>query len=555
MNPPSSCAQVLVQQLENLGVTHVFGLPGAKIDSVFEAVEQSAKLQLVLCRHEQNAAFMAAAMGRMTGRIGVVLVTSGPGVANLATGLATATAEGDPVLAIGGQVPLPERVKSTHQSLDGVALLRPVTKYAAEISTPGQLGELLGEAVRAAESGRPGATFLSLPRDIGLAPYPGKWNQKFGRQVSAGPGAASEVELAAQLINGSRRPALLLGMQASDPRLTAAVKDFVCATGIPYVSTFQGPGAWVGKECPHLFAGRVGLFHNQPGDQLLEESDCVITVGYEHLEYDPSIWNARRTEPVIAIDAVASRQDGDFLPAAELVGDIGASLELLRGRLSPQVDPGHLQLAGRARKEIDDLVAGGARRDGFPIHPLRIVHELTKVVTPETTVALDVGSHYIWMNRYFSAAFPRQVLVSNGQQTLGVAMPWAMAANLARPGHPVFSVSGDGGFMFSSAELETAVRLGLRFVHLVWDSGSYDMVAFQEQAAYGRTAGVKLGHVDIPQFAAAFGAKGVNITSAGDIAPALAEGLASPVPFFLSLPVDYSENIKLMEQVRDGCLN
>lgn len=555
MIPPPSCAQTLVQMLENLGVTHVFGLPGAKIDSVFEAVVQSSKLTLVLCRHEQNAAFMAAAIGRMTGRVGVVLVTSGPGVGNLATGLATATAEGDPVLAIGGEVPLHERVKSTHQSLDAVALLRPVTKYASEVTTPEQLGELFGEAVRAAESGRPGATFLSLPRDVGLAPYPGTPNPLFGRFVLAGPGATSEIEWAAKLINESRKPALLLGMQASDPRLKDAVTEFVQSTGIPYVSTFQGPGAWVGRSCPHLFAGRVGLFHNQPGDRLLTESDCVITVGYEHLEYDPSIWNAKRTEPVIAIDAVVARQDQDFLPSAEMVGDIGASLDLLRSHLSPKIDPDYLTLAGSARAEIDSIVAGGAKHGGFPIHPLRIVHELTKVVTPETTVALDVGSHYIWMNRYFSAAFPRQVLVSNGQQTLGVAMPWAMAANLARPGHPVISISGDGGFMFSSVELETAVRLGLRFVHLVWDSGSYNMVAFQEQAAYGKTAGVELGHVDIPQFAAAFGARGVNISSAEEIAPALAEGLASPVPFFISIPVDYSENIKLMEQVRSDCLN
>jgi acetolactate synthase-1/2/3 large subunit len=555
MSDSLSCSQVLIRMLENRGVTHVFGVPGAKIDSVFEGIAASEKIQLVLCRHEQNAAFMAAAMGRMTGRAGVVVVTSGPGVGNLATGLATATAEGDPVLAIGGEVPLDERVKSTHQSMDAIALLRPVTKYASEVTTTEQLGELLGEAFRTAESGRPGAAFLSLPRDVGLAPYNGDPGQIFGRTITAGPGSSSEIRLAADILNASRKPALLLGMQASDPRYAQSLIEFVAQTGIPFVSTFQGPGAWVGEKCGHLFAGRVGLFKNQPGDVLLAESDCVVTIGYEHLEYDPVIWNAGLTRPIVAIDAVPARQDRAFLPSAEIIGDIGASVDLLRAELNVSIDPAHLEMAGQAGAEIARIVADGATRGGCPVHPLRIVHEVTKVVTPETTVALDVGSHYIWMNRYFSAARPRQVLVSNGQQTLGVALPWAIAANLARPGRPVISVSGDGGFMFSSTELETAVRIGARFVHLVWDSGSYDMVAFQEEAFYGKTAGVELGHVDIAKFAEAFGARGVNITNASQIASALQEGLASPVPFFISIPVDYSGNIELMKQVHGTALN
>jgi acetolactate synthase-1/2/3 large subunit len=430
-----------------------------------------------------------------------------------------------------------------------------VTKYASEIATSSQLGELLGEAMRAAEPGRPGAAFLSLPRDVGLAPYEGDPSQPFGRAIVAGPGAQSEIQRAAEILQASRKPALLLGMQASDPRTAESVSKFVAATGIPYVSTFQGPGAWVGESCGDLFAGRVGLFKNQPGDVLLAESDCVVTIGYEHLEYDPGIWNAGAHRPIVAIDAIPARQDRDFLPSAEIVGDIGASLDLLRANPKPSIDPAHLALAGKARTEIDKTVAEGGRLAGFPVHPLRIVHELMQVVTPETTVALDVGSNYIWMNRYFPVRSPRQVLVSNGQQTLGVALPWAIAANLARPDRPVISVSGDGGFMFSSTELETAVRLGARFVHLVWDSGSYDMVGFQEVAHYGRAAGVKLGHVDIAKFAEAFGARGVNITDPSQIGPALREGLASPVPFLISIPVDYSENIALMEQVHADVLN
>jgi acetolactate synthase-1/2/3 large subunit len=547
-------AQALVRILEKMGVETIFGIPGAKIDSVFEALLDS-KIRLVVCRHEQNAAFMAAAVGRLTGKIGVVLVTSGPGVGNLATGLATATTEGDPVLAIGGEVPLEERSKSTHQSLLSVTLMRPVTKYAAEIVTPAQIGELVGEAVRAAETGRPGATFLSLPRDVGLAPCDVDLDLTFGRVPAAGTGATSESEKTAKILAASKKPTLLLGMQASDPRFSEQVRHFIATTGIPFVSTFQGPGEWAAGKNRNLFGGRIGLFKNQPGDRLLATSDCVMTIGYDPVEYDPEFWNDDPRRPILAVDSVPARQDRHYLPVAELIGDIGSSLAMLQKQAGVKIDPAHLALAAAGRAEIDGVIAAGGKKSGFPVHPLRILHELTKVITEETTVALDVGSHYIWMNRYFAAQRARQILVSNGQQTLGVALPWAIATHLLRPGKPIISVSGDGGFMFSSTELETAVRVGARFVHLVWDSGSYDMVAFQEQAHYGKTAGIELGHVEIPKFAESFGCRGVAIQDVAALGPALREGLASPVPFLIQIPVDYSENLSLMKELRVTALN
>jgi acetolactate synthase-1/2/3 large subunit len=452
-------------------------------------------------------------------------------------------------------VPLEERSKSTHQSLLSVTLMRPVTKYAAEIVTPAQIGELVGEAVRAAETGRPGATFLSLPRDVGLAPCDVDLDLTFGRVPAAGTGATSESEKAAKILAASKKPTLLLGMQASDPRFSEQVRHFIAATGIPFVSTFQGPGEWAAGKNRNLFGGRIGLFKNQPGDRLLAASDCVMTIGYDPVEYDPEFWNDDPLRPIVAVDSVPARQDRHYLPVAELIGDIGASLAMLQKQAGVKIDPAHLTLAAAGRAEIDGVIAAGAKKGGFPVHPLRILHELTKVITEETTVALDVGSHYIWMNRYFSAQRARQILVSNGQQTLGVALPWAIATHLLRPGKPIISVSGDGGFMFSATELETAVRVGARFVHLVWDSGSYDMVAFQEQAHYGKTAGIELGHVDIPKFAESFGCRGVAIQDVAALGPALREGLTSPVPFLIQIPVDYSENLSLMKELRIASLN
>lgn len=544
-------AQALVRILEQLGVTHIFGVPGAKIDSVFIALLESP-IELVVCRHEQNAAFLAAAMGRMTGKIGVCLVTSGPGVTNLATGLVTATSEGDPVLAIGGEVPLQDRLKHTHQAVDGVSVMRPVTKYAAEILAVHQIPEVLGNAVRAAESGRPGATFIALAKDVGLAEFPHPISPLWGRRITAGPAATSEIEKAIELLQSARKPMALLGLQASQPSLAPALCAFLAATRIPYVATLQGPGAWAQPADARTFAGRVGLFRNQPGDRLIAESDCLLTIGFDAVEYDPVLWNDQPNRPLIAMDVVAPDQDRAFLPAAELIGDLAATLEIVTDILTLTPDPDFLAAASKFSLELDATAALGSSKIGTPIHPLRVIHELRQVVTCDTTVALDIGSHYIWMCRYFPAACARQLLISNGQQTLGVALPWAMAANLARPGRPVISVSGDGGFLFSAMELETAVRLGCRFVHLIWNSNSYDMVAFQEEAHYHRTAGVALGHYDVPAYAAAFGCTGVRINHPDELAPALLEGLASPVPYLIDIPIDYSDNLDLMRDLHFG---
>jgi len=546
-------ASLLVQLLEQHGVTHVFGIPGAKVDSVFMALKAS-KIELVLCRHEQNAAFMAQAFGRLTGKVGVCLVTSGPGVTNLVTGLATATYEGDPVLAIGGEVMVKDRLKHTHQALNGIDLMRPVTKYAAEPLDVAMIPEVFGNAVRAAESGRPGAVFIGFPKDVGLAPTDTVAQLGVGRRIRLGPPDSQEVCLASELISQAQRPLLLLGLQSSEPCHAEALKAFLDQTDLPFVSTFQGAGAWAEPRRGGQYAGRVGLFSNQPADRLLEAADCVVTVGYDPIEYDPEAWNKEKSRPLIVIDSVASDQDRCFLPAAELIADIGLSLEALGPRIQRNQDLYFDGLVAEAASELAETVADGPSFAGFPVHPLRVIDELRKVVTSDTTVALDVGSHYIWMNRYFPATRARQVLVSNGQQTLGVALPWAIAAGLARPQCPVISVSGDGGFLFSAMELETAKRVGSRFVHLIWNSASYDMVAFQEEAHYGETSGVELGSYDVVAYAKSFGCQGYRITDPDQLGPVLKEALASPVPVLIDIPIDYSDNSQLMQNVRQDFL-
>jgi len=553
-NNTKNCANAIVTMLENHGVTHVFGIPGAKIDSLFVALKHS-KIKLILCQHEQNAAFMAAAFGRLTGKVGVCIATSGPGVTNLTTGLATATSEGDPVLAIGGEVPVSERLKKTHQSLDSTSLMKAATKLSEEIVSADQVGEALGNAIRVAESGRPGAVFLSLPKDVGLADYPGDVSAPWGKPLPMGAAAQSTIAEALTLLNGSKRPIAILGMQASHPDIAEGLIHFFKQSKIPYVSTFQGAGAWVAKASGATYGGRIGLFRNQPADKLLGQADVVLTIGYDPIEYDPSIWNTTAKRPVICVDVIPAQQDNAFLPVTELIGDIGESLNVLAKGVNVQLDAGFANAASAAVKEIQDTLAEGQTMNSFPVKPLRLVHELQKQMTPNTHVALDVGSNYIWTNRYCAADFSRQVLVSNGQQTLGVSIPWGIALSLLYPGDRVLTSSGDGGFLFTATELATAVRVGAKFVHVIWDSGSFDMVAFQEQAHYGETAGIQLGHYDVVKFAESFGCKGYSVQSADDLPGVFEEAFKSDVPVLIHVPVDYSQNLRLMQNVIQSFVN
>ncbi|MBN3523978.1 acetolactate synthase AlsS [Paenibacillus apiarius] len=536
-------ADIVVECLMRQGVSHIFGIPGAKVDSVFDALVDQGP-SLIVCRHEQNAAFMAAAVGRLTGKPGVCLVTSGPGASNLATGLVTATAEGDPVVALSGAVSRADRLKRTHQSMDNAALFQPVTKYSAEVQHPDNLPEVLTNAFRAATSPRPGAALVSLPQDVITSPVE---VSAIGPLPSPKLGAApsEEIRAAAEALRGARIPVILLGMRASAPEATYAIRELISHTNIPVVETFQAAGA-ISRELESHFFGRIGLFRNQPGDDLLAQADVVLTVGYDPVEYDPKFWNGDGLRHIVHVDEVQADIDHDYQPNLELLGSIERTIQELTKHLSG------LQRTPEAAKLCDSLQAKLLEaceppehvREGL-LHPLQIIHSLRRVIDDKVTVTCDVGSHYIWMARYFRSYEPRRLLFSNGMQTLGVALPWAIAAALVRPGEKVVSVSGDGGFLFSAMELETAVRLQLPIVHLVWNDGTYDMVAFQQQMKYGRTAGVHFGQPDMVQFAESYGAQGYRVTDPDDLVPTLQRALAAEGPVIIDIPVDYSDNITL----------
>ena len=337
---PQTGAGLLVKSLEAQGVKYIFGIPGAKIDKVFDTLLDS-KIKTVVCRHEQNAAFIAGGIGRMTGKAGVALVTSGPGCSNLVTGLATANTEGDPVVAIGGAVPLSNRLKQIHQSMDTVSLFRPITKLSAEIDSAEAVSEIVANAFRAAESARPGAAFISAPQDVMTGRADGDVLTPVAPEI-LGAADADAIAAAAALINAAEQPVLLLGLLASQPRAAEAVRVLLAKTKLPVVCTYQGAGV-VPRDLFDRFGGRIGLFHNQPADKLLDAADVVVPVGYDPVEYEPGLWNKGRKRHLIHIDAVSADIDKDYRPQLELTGDIAATVHALAAQLERKTPSGDAQ--------------------------------------------------------------------------------------------------------------------------------------------------------------------------------------------------------------------
>ncbi len=545
-------SDAVVDSLINHDVKYVFGIPGAKIDRIFEKLDHPTDKnapQFILTRHEQNAAFMAAGIGRITGHPGVVITTSGPGASNLATGLATATTEGDPVLALSGQVQRTDLLRQTHQSMNNTSVFSGITKYDAEVQDPDNISEVIANAYQEAEASKQGASFVSIPQDVTdgevatdvLAPIPAP---------ILGPASPIESTLLAARIKQAKLPVLLVGMRASDPQSTGAIRNLIRDTHLPVVETFQGAGI-IPRELEDDFFGRVGLFRNQPGDRLLKESDLVIAIGYDPVEYEPRNWNTNPDKSLVVIDSMRAQLDKNFQPKRELVGDISQTLEFLLPYMKG------FKLPDESKQFLDKLRDQLKLRDEPPTikdgqvhsHPLAVIQALQARVSDEMTVTVDVGSFYIWMARHFRSYEPRHLLFSNGMQTLGVALPWAISAALVRPETKIVSVSGDGGFLFSAQDLETAVRLNLNIVHLIWNDGNYDMVKFQEEMKYGESAAVKFGPVDFVKYAESFGATGLRVAKAADLADVLDQAFQTQGPVVVDIPVDYSFNHELGKQL------
>lgn len=541
-------AQIIVDSLYNAGVRVVFGIPGAKVDAIFDTLSDHPEIKLIVCRHEQNAAFMAAATGRITGVPGVCIATSGPGAGNLTTGLVTATTEGDPVVAIVGSVPRMLNTKHTHQSMKALDILGPTSKSAMNIDVEDVAAEIILAAFRTATTSPKGSAVINLPMDIAA----GK-SKITAFQPSAfkaplyGPAPSESIRKVARMLESAKRPVLFLGQRASSHIVVEALHEFLAKHKVAVVETFQAAGAISEELAPSVFFGRVGLFRNQIGDRLLQKSDCIITLGYDPTEYEATAWNPSSNLPIVHVDYTSCEFGSHYHPDIELLGSVRESIRALAAEVShvnsPENDDFCKSLQQDAKDQIKSMQATETA-PGARVHPLKFVAALQAHVSPSTTVTCDVGTVYIYIMRHFRAYQPRRLLCSNGQQTLGVGMPWAIAASLSQSlpcSEKVVSLSGDGGFMFSAQELSTAVQQRCNITHFIWNDEAFNMVEFQEEMKYGRSSGIALGGVDFVKLAEAFGAKGFRVHDASELESVMKEALAYEGVALVDVRIDYSQ--------------
>lgn len=550
---PMNAAELLVRCLENEGVKYIFGVPGEEILNLLDALSRSS-IKFITTRHEQGAAFMADVYGRLTTYPGVCLATLGPGATNLITGIADANLDRAPLVAITGQAGLERVYKESHQYIDVVQMLKPITKWNARVEQVEAVPEMVRKAFRLARLEKPGATHLELPEDIASMDVPPDIEPMPIRRTTYPQAGPVVLEKAADLLCAAKRPLVLVGngvvrRQASGHGAADALAGLVHSLDLPVAHTYMGKGC-IDYRDPHSLA-TVGL--QRPGADLaavpeLAEADLVMTVGYDLVEWSPVLWNPTGDKAIIHVDSTPAEIDGHYLPALEVVGEIAHALEALAGLCQKRAHSWWGEANSKSAQGEESALAdleSYATDNSMPMKPQRVVWEIRQALGDEDILISDVGAHKLWLSLFYPAAKPNTVIISNGFATMGIALPGGIAAKLALPDRKVVAVSGDGGFLMNSQELETAHRLRLAYVNVVWTDRRYGVIELNQKRRFGRTFGVEFTNPDIVQYAGSFGIPAWRVEQADDFAPLLHRALNMDVPTLIEVPTDYTENMKL----------
>jgi acetolactate synthase-1/2/3 large subunit len=532
-------SDLLVAALENEGVDFIFGVPGEENLDVVESLRKS-RITLVLTRHEQTAAFMAATHGRLTGRPGVCISTLGPGALNLVTGAAYAYLGAMPMILLTGQKGIMSSRQARFQIVDMIATMRPLTKSTRQIVSTGSIPTFVRDAFRVAMEERPGPVHLELPEDIAgeeapdlpmVPPHPIE-------QPIAPPSA---LDRAAEMILKAERPLVMLGAASSRPRLSAGLTDFIARTQIPFFNTQMGKGTVAGGH--NLYMGTAALSERDYVHEAIDRADLIITIGHDTIEKPPFLMG-RDGPQVIHISYTPANVEQVYFPHAELVGDVGPSLALLADRLE-----GKLKTASALaslREGILARITDRATEGRFPPTPQRIVHDVRQVMPEDGIVALDNGMYKIWFARNYRTWVPNSLLLDNALATMGAGLPSAMMAAMLYPDRRVLAVCGDGGFMMNSQELETAVRLKLNLVVLILDDNGYGMIRWKQAVDNFSDWGLTFGNPDFVKYAESYGAKGSRVEATEDLAPVLEAAFKGGGVHVVTVPIDYSENMRVL---------
>jgi acetolactate synthase I/II/III large subunit len=545
-------ADLLVRCLEAADVRYVFGVPGEENLDLVDALRESP-IRFITTRHEQAAAFMADVYGRLTGHVGVCTATLGPGATNLITGIADAYLDRAPMIAIAGQGATHRLHKESHQIIDLARLFESVSKYSARINEADAIAEIVAAALAEACASKPGPAFIELPENIAA--------EAVDRKTPIDPPPATlpiapqaAIQAAAKTLQGAQKPLVLIGNGAVRAGAADQVAEFVDACSAAFTTTFMAKGT-VSDEHPRRLA-TIGLSENEHTTCGFDQADLVIAIGYDLVEYDPGQWHRDPRQPVLHIDVAPAEVDRNYAPALSVVGDIKDSLARLTAALASvahkPADDWAMALRDSIRRYESDL----ATSDAFPVKPQRLLHDLRQVMDRDDILISDVGAHKVWIAHRWHSLSPNTCIISNGFAAMGIGLPGAIAAKLAFPDRTVVTATGDAGFMMNVQELETALRLDLAIVVLVWNDSGYGLIEWHQDRRFGYSNDVAFGNPDFVALAQSFGAQGFRVESADDLVPTLRQAADCGTVAVVDCPVDYTENMRLTERLgRLTCMN
>jgi len=537
-------ADLIVECLENEGVTHVFGIPGEENIHLVDALSRSS-IRYVLVRHEQGASFMAETYGRLSGRAGVCSATLGPGAINLLTGVADATTNSTPLVALSAQVGMNRSFKESHQGVDLVSMFAPVTKWSALVATPEAAPEMLRKAFKLSQTERPGAVYLAVPEDIESAPAPSQAQPLPVNIPRPDEPSASQVDRAAAILRNAANPIVLAGHGAARTDAGPALIRFAEELGVPVATTFHGKGVFPDDHPQAL--GAIGFMRHDYVNFGFDQADVIVTVGYELQEFDPVRINPRGDKQIIHIHRFPAEVDRHYNVAVGLQADIGRSLDALTTALDCHFEnqTAKLQIRGLLAQELEQ----GSTDERFPMAPARIVADTRAALGRDDIVLVDTGALKMWMARLYPTYAPNTCLMSNGLSTMAWSVPGAIGAKIARPGAKVLVATGDGGFLMNSQEIETALRERISMVILIWVDNAYGLISWKMDLEIGHRVDTEFGNPDFVAYARSFGATGYEITSPEQLLPTLRTALADDTVTVIACPVDYAANAELIRSL------
>ncbi|MDT6961472.1 biosynthetic-type acetolactate synthase large subunit [Cupriavidus sp. SZY C1] len=548
-SPVMRGADMVVRALLAEGVTSVWGYPGGAVLPIYDAIAAQDGLRHLLVRHEQAAVHAADGFARASGQVGVALVTSGPGVTNAVTGIATAYFDSIPLVVLSGNVPTAMIGEDAFQECDAVGITRPIVKHNFLVRDVAELPVTLKKAFHLARTGRPGPVLVDIPKDVALAcgafDYPATIDIRSYRPAL--DGHEGQIRQAARLLRTARRPYLYVGGGAVAAEAAAEVAALARLVDAPVTTTLMALGCFPASD--PRFVGMPGMHGTYEANRAMQDCDVLVAIGARF--DDRVIGNvasfAATPREIIHIDIDPASIGKRVKPTVPIVGD---ARRVLRSLIAVLCDtppaPGNCEAWWR------DIAAWRAtqclayERDAQRIKPQFVIETLCQIAGDDAFICSDVGQHQMWAAQHYRFGRPRRWINSGGLGTMGVGLPYAMGVKHAFPEHDVITVTGDGSIQMCIQELSTCRQYNLPVKIVSLNNGYLGMVRQLQHVEHERRYSESYMDAlpDFPALARAYGHVGIQVTTPADVEPALREALAQKHrTVFLDIHVDGSENV------------